>query len=74
MMGVVAALFVLNYLWTLFLTPWFSTLFGKPVWGLTLDAGLKSFLFLVAGFAALYKMKVSKSVNDLIDKVLHKKS
>ncbi len=73
-MGVVAALFVLNYLWTLFLTPWFSTLFGKPVWGLTLDAGLKSFLFLVAGFAALYKMKVSKSVNDLIDKVLHKKS
>ena len=67
---VVLALFGLNWLWTAALTPWFAGLFAKPVFGLAIDAVLKSSLFLVLGLATLYKLKVSMSVNDLIDKGL----
>lgn len=73
---VVLVLFGLNWVWTTFLTPWFSGLFAKPVYGLLLDAVLKSLLFVVLGLTALYKLKVSQSVNDLIDKanLLRKKA
>jgi hypothetical protein len=52
------------------LTPWFSGLLAKSVLGLGIDAVLKSTIFLVIGLAALYKLKVSQSVNDLIDRGL----
>ena len=67
---VVLVMFGLNWLWTLVLTPWFEGLFAKPVFGLGINAVLKSVLFLVLGLAALYKLKVSQSVNDLIDKAM----
>ena len=70
MAAIVLALFGLNWLWTAALTPWFSGLLVKPIFGLTLDAALKSVLFIVLGLASLYKLKVSPSVNDLIDKGL----
>ena len=74
--AVVLALFALNWLWATALTPWFSSLFGKPVFGLLIDAVLKSVLFLSLGIGAIYKLKVSQSVNDLVDRVnlLRKKS
>lgn len=67
---VVLVLFGLNWLWLSLLTPWFAKLFEKPIFGLFIDAALKSSLFLVAGLTAIYKLKVSSSVNDLIDKAL----
>lgn len=67
---VVLVLFGLNWLWSSLLTPWFANLFEKPIFGLFIDAALKSALFLVAGLTAIYKLKVSSSVNDLIDKAL----
>jgi O-antigen/teichoic acid export membrane protein len=67
---VVLVMFGLNWLWTLVLTPWFEGLFAKPVFGLGINAVLKSVLFLVLGLVALYKWKVSQSVNDLIDKAM----
>ena len=67
-MAVVLVLFAFNWLWSIALTPWFSNLFAKPIFGLTLDAALKSTLFLALGLTAIYKIKVSQSVNDLIDK------
>ena len=73
---VILALFALNWLWTSTLTPFFSQWFDKTIIGLTLDAGLKSCLFLALGLAAIYKLKVSQSVNDLIDnglKMVHLK-
>jgi len=70
MAAIVLALFGLNWLWSAALTPWFSGLLVKPIFGLTLDAALKSVLFIVIGLASLYKLKVSPSVNDLIDKGL----
>ena len=68
--AVVLALFGLNWLWTITLTPWFEGLMEKPIFGLGIDAALKSGLFLVLGLTAIYKLKVSQSVNDLIDKAL----
>ena len=70
MMAIILLLFGLNWLWTMALTPWFSGLLAKSVLGLGIDAVLKSAIFLVIGLAALYKLKVSQSVNDLIDRGL----
>jgi O-antigen/teichoic acid export membrane protein len=68
--AIVLAMFTLNWLWTIALTPWFTNLFEKSIFGLAIDAALKSVLFLALGMTALYKSKVSQSVNDLVDKVL----
>ncbi|MBR4391340.1 MAG: polysaccharide biosynthesis C-terminal domain-containing protein [Bacteroidales bacterium] len=68
--AIVLVLFGLNALWTLWLTPWLSGLFANSLLGLAVDAVLKSLLFLSVGLTALYKLKVSQSVNDLIDKML----
>ena len=70
MMAIILLLFGLNWLWTMALTPWFSGLLAKSVLGLGIDAVLKSAIFLVIGLAVLYKLKVSQSVNDLIDRGL----
>ena len=67
---IVLALFGLNWLWTMVLTSWFSGLFAKSIFGLTLDAALKSVLFLLLGLTALYKLKISQSINNLIDRGL----
>ena len=69
-MTVILILLVLNWLWTMVLTPWFTGWFTKPIFGLTIDAVLKSVLFLALGLATIYKLKVSQSVNKLIDKGL----
>ncbi len=67
---VVMVLFGLNWVWSLLLTPWISNLFREPVLGLLIDAALKSVLLLALGLMAVYKLKVSGSVNDLLDKAL----
>lgn len=67
---IVLVLFGLNWLWTIALTPLLERLFAKPVFGLGIDAVLKSVVFLVLGLVTLYKLKVSQSVNDLIDKAV----
>lgn len=67
---VVGVLFGLDWLWSKALTPWFVGLFSKPVYGLTFDSLLKTTLFLVIGLVTIYKIKISQSVNDVIDKGL----
>ena len=71
-MLVVLALFGLNWVWTALLTPWFASWFAKPVYGLLIDAALKSMLFVAMGLTAIYKLKVSQSVNDLVEKTFQK--
>jgi hypothetical protein len=67
---VVVVLFGLDWLWSKTLTPWFVGMFSKPVFGLTIDSLLKTMLFLVIGLVTIYKIKISQSVNDVIDKGL----
>ena len=68
--AIIMALFGLNWLWTVALTPWFEGSFAKLVFGLAIDAAIKTVSFLVLGMVALYKLKVSLSVNNLFDKGL----
>ena len=65
---VVGVLFGLDWLWSRTLTPWFASQFSKPVFGLVVDSVLKSTIFLVIGLFSVYKLKISQSVNDVIDK------
>ena len=65
---VILALFGLNWLWTSTLTSLLVEPFTKPVFGLAIDALLKTIIFLALGMTAIYKLKVSQSVNDLIDR------
>ena len=67
---VVSIMFGLNWLWSKTLTPWFIGQFNKPVLGLVVDSVLKSMVFLVVGLISIYKLKISESVNNLIDKGL----
>ena len=67
---VILVLFALNWLWSSVLTPLLMKPFERPILGSTLDAVLKTAVFLVIGLTAIYKLKVSQSVNDLIDKGL----
>ena len=68
--AIVLALFSINWLWSSILTSLFASLFAKPIFGLAIDATLKTVLFLVLGLTAVYKLKVSNSVNDLVDKAI----
>lgn len=70
--GVVTVLLALEWLWRLVLTPVLVSLFAKPIAGLLLDGALKTCVFLTLGTIAVYKSKLSESVNDLIDKVMGK--
>ena len=67
---VVGVMFGLNWLWSKTLTPWFVNQFSKPVYGLVVDSLLKSILFLAIGLFSVYKLKISESVNRLIDRGL----
>jgi len=72
--AIVLALFAFNWLWTSTLTPLLLKSFSKPVIGLAINAVLKTAIFLALGMTAIYKLQVSQSVNDLIDKGLKKLS
>ena len=69
-MVVVVVLFALNWLWSSGLTPFFAKLFTKPIFGLAIDAAMKTILFLAFGLTVIYKLKVSQSMNDLIEKAI----
>ena len=67
---IIITLFFFNWLWCSTLTPMLASLFQKPIFGLAFNAALKSVLFLALGMTAIYKLKVSQSVNNLVDMVL----
>ena len=67
---VVSVMFGLDWLWSKTLTPWFVAQFSKPVPGLVVDSLLKSVVFLTVSLFSVYKLKISESVNRLIDKGL----
>jgi O-antigen/teichoic acid export membrane protein len=67
---VILVLFMLNWLWTSMLTPLFQRPFETPIIGSSIDAVVKTIVFLALGMTSVYKLKISQSVNDLIDKGL----
>lgn len=69
--AIVLVMFGLNWLWMRVLTPWFAGLFAKSIIGLLVDGVIKTTAFLFIGLTTVYKLRVSVSVNDLIDKALN---
>jgi O-antigen/teichoic acid export membrane protein len=67
---VILVMFALNWAWTMLLSHWFAGLFAKPIYGLLIDGALKSVLLLILGLTAIYKLKVSLSVNDLLNRLI----
>ena len=67
---IILVLFALNWAWTMLLSHWFAGLFAKPIYGLLIDGALKSVLLLILGLTAIYKLKVSLSVNDLLNRLI----
>lgn len=68
---VILILFALNWLWTSALTPFIIMPFVKAIVGQIIDAVVKTLVFLALGLTAVYKLKVSPSVNGLMDKAMN---
>ena len=64
---VVGVLFGLDWLWSATLTQRFVGLSSDPVFGLALDSMLKTLLFLVIALVSVYKLRISQSVNNVMD-------
>lgn len=66
---IIGTTFALFMLWTLWLTP----LCARSQWLLLADAAAKTILFLSLALWVIYKLRISHSVNELINKYIHKK-
>ena len=67
--AVVLGLFAINWLWSSTLTPTIVAALAKPL-GMLADAALKTPLIMLLGLMAIYRLRISQSVNDLVDKAL----
>lgn len=65
----IGLLFALNWCWS----QWVAPLFGSGKISILCDVCLRSSFFLILALVAVYRMKISKSVNSIIDKLLHPK-
>ena len=75
--GVITFMFLLNLLWLNTITPALLKFSFNKIIILSLDAAAKTSICMAIGIVAIYKLKVSQSVNDLVDRamgVLRKKS
>ena len=66
---VVIVLFALDLAWTIWVTPMLS----GSLFALAINAVLKTGLFGLIGLTVIYRMRVSKPINDLVDKITRRK-
>lgn len=69
-LALIGVLFGLNWLWTSLLTPLAYQWVSNGFWAGLLDAVIKSVVLLALSAVIVYRLKISLSVNDLIDRVL----
>ena len=67
---IMAALFILNYLWSVGIEP----LWGDGTAAMLANAVLKTLLLVVVGIAAIYKSKLSPDINQILSKLLKLKT
>lgn len=65
----IGVLFGLNWCWS----QWVAPLFGTTKTGILCDVCIRSLFFLAVSLTAVYKMKISESVNGILNKMLHRK-
>ncbi|MBO4328456.1 MAG: lipopolysaccharide biosynthesis protein [Bacteroidales bacterium] len=69
-LALVGVLFALDALWTRYLTPFAYRWVANGFWAGLLNAVVKSVVWLALSAAIVYRLKISLSVNDLINRVL----
>lgn len=74
---VVGAMFAADYVWSCALTPLFASMgegvsVGQASVGLLVDAAVKTCVVVAIGMFSVYILKVSASVNNLIDRVIRR--
>ncbi len=69
-LAVVLVLYGINMLWMRWITPLFENLISKDMIALLVDACLRSIVLMIVAFVAIYKLHISDSINNIIDKKL----
>jgi len=78
MLLITLALFGLNWMWARWIAPSIDSMFGGAIlfnnatWGAAIDGLLKTCIMLAIAMVAIYRFNVSKQMNELIDRVLHR--
>ena len=67
---IIFMLFVIDYLFQNYLSEYILSLFDIELLGQILDSIVRTILFSSLGIVTIYKLKISKQVNDIIDKIL----
>ena len=69
---IISVLFVADYLVVKFVSPSVVALLGGGLLGRAAESVIRTLFFVFTGIAAVYKLKISKQINDLIDILLKK--
>lgn len=72
--ALILLLFLCNFLWTKTLTPLFMQIPVKPLYAAIAEAVVRSTVMVVLGILGTYYGHISIEVNQLIDKLIHRKT
>ena len=67
---IIITLFVIDYLFQDYLSKYLISLFDIELLGQILDSVVRTMLFSILGVVIIYKLKISKQANDIIDRFL----
>lgn len=67
---IIFMLFIMDYLFQKYISDYLISLFDIELLGQILDSIVRTMLFSILGIVTIYKLKISKQVNDIIDKIL----
>jgi len=70
--AVMALLFVMNWLSDTYIYSWFVELLGNGMIGKIVEAGVRTGLLVFIGLIIIYLSKISKEVNEIINKVIRR--
>lgn len=69
-MLVIVALFLIDYLMQSYVSEYLTSFFDIDIIGQMLDSCIRTVVLLMLGIVAIYKLRISKQINDIIDKIL----
>ena len=67
---IIFMLFIMDYLFQKYISNYLISFFDIELLGQILDSVVRTMLFSILGIVTIYKLKISKQVNDIIDKIL----
>lgn len=67
---VIVVLFVIDYFLQNYISKYLISLFDIEIVGQILDSFIRTLILSLIGIVTIYKLKISKQVNDIIDKIL----